>query len=361
MIKNQKPIIIAIDDDPLVLNTLASVLKKEYSVRAFTSGANALKFLGYHAADLILLDYLMPDLTGFEVLKMLQEDSFAREIPVIFITASNDSESEADALEHGAVDYITKPIRSRSLLTRVRLQLELQRHRKNLEALVEERTKSLAAAYEKVKIREEITLNMLAKATDLRDHNTGGHIKRTTEFVRVIVNDILSNPSPGYAVSRNEADDIIRSSKLHDLGKIAMPDHILLKPGRLTEEEFNVIKEHPISGEQFLGDFIREMDDSFLTAARDIAYSHHERWDGSGYPLGLAGENIPLAGRIVAIADVYDALTSVRPYKKPFSHEVSVSIILDGKGSQFDPFLTEIFSRHAVDFRRIAEQIGTAE
>lgn len=361
MIKNKKPIIIAIDDDPLILNTLASILKGEYSVRAFTSGVEALDFLGRQAADLILLDYRMPDMTGFEILTMLQNDPFANDIPVIFITASNDSESEADALEHGAVDYITKPIRSRSLLTRVRLQLELQRHRKNLEALVEERTKSLAIAYEKVKVREEITLSMLAKATDLRDHNTGGHIERTTEFVRVIVSDILENPRPGYTISQTEADDIIRSSKLHDLGKIAMPDHILLKPGRLTKEEFNVIKEHPISGEQFLGDFVRAMDDSFLTAARDIAYSHHERWDGSGYPLGLKGEAIPLSGRIVAIADVYDALTSIRPYKESFPHEMSVDIIMEGRGSQFDPYLTEIFGRHAAEFRGISESIAALE
>lgn len=357
---NRKNVIIAIDDDPLILNSLASVLKEEYSVRLFTSGRAALDFLDEHEADLILLDNRMPGMTGFEVLEELQYDLSLREIPVIFLTGSDDGDSEADALERGAVDYITKPIRPRLLHTRVRLQIELQGHRKNLEALIEKRTKSLAEAYDKLKVREDVTLRMLAKATDLRDHYTGGHIERTTEFVRVIVKDILDHPCPGYTLSLTEADDIIRSSKLHDLGKIAMPDRILLKPGRLTPEEYALNQQHPAYGEEFLNDFIREMDDSFLSTARDIAYSHHEKWDGTGYPQGQKGEDIPLSGRIVALADVYDALVSVRPYKKNLSHEESVKIILEGAGTQFDPYLTEIFGRHAEEFRRIALEIGTA-
>lgn len=361
MTQNLKPVIMVIDDDPTILNSLVSVLRDEYGVRPFTSGRMALDYLARKRPDLILLDYRMPDMTGFEVLKALQDNPQTREIPVIFLTGSIDSESEADALQHGAVDYIAKPIRARLLHTRVRLQLELQKHRKNLEALVEERTRSLNAAYDKLAVREEVTLNMLAKATDLRDHDTGGHIERTTEFVRVIVEDILKNPCPGYDLSRTEANDMIRSSKLHDLGKIAMPDHVLLKPARLTPEEFEIIKKHPVSGEQFLSDFIREMDDSFLTMARDIAYAHHEKWDGTGYPQGLKGEDIPLSGRIAAIADVYDALTSTRPYKKPIPHEESVKIIMDGGGTQFDPYLTQVFARHAGEFRQIAEQIGVPE
>lgn len=360
MNNESKPVIAAIDDDPVILNSLVTILKTGYGVRPFTSGRMALDFLINQAVELILLDYKMPDMTGFEVLKVLQDNSLTREIPVIFLTGSVDSESEVEALEHGAVDYITKPIHPRLLLTRVRLQLELQNHRKHLTALVEERTKNLNAAYSKLKAREEATLSMLAKATDLRDHETGGHIERTTEFVRVIVEDILNNPCPGYDISRFEADDIIRSSKLHDLGKIAMPDEVLLKPGRLTEDEFIIVKKHPVSGEQFLNDFVRKMEDSFLDTARDIAHSHHERWDGKGYPLALKGEAIPLSGRIVAIADVYDALTSDRPYKKAFSHEESVKIILENSGTQFDPYLIQIFERHQDKFHQIAEHIGSA-
>lgn len=361
MTQNFKPVIIAIDDDPMILNSLISVLKEEYSVRPFTSGRMVSDFVINQAADLILLDYMMPDMTGFEVLKELQSNPNTCNIPVIFLTGSRDSESEADALEHGAADYITKPIQPRLLHSRVRLQLELQKHRKNLEGLVDERTRSLNEAYDKLKAREEATLYMLAKATDLRDHDTGGHLERTTEFIRVIVNDILKNPCVGYDISPTEADDMVRSSMLHDLGKIAIPDHVLLKPGRLTPDEFDIIKKHPIIGEQFLSGFIRKTDDSFLIMARNIAYSHHERWDGSGYPLGLKGEESPLSGRIAAIADVYDALTNSRPYKKPIPHEKSVKIIIDGSGTQFDPYLIEIFKRHADQFRHIAERIGVPD
>lgn len=361
MSKSTIPIIMAIDDDPVTLNSLASMLKAEYAIRPFTSGKTALDYLARQVVDLILLDYQMPEVSGLEVLRTLQSNPHTHEIPTIFLTGFTDSESEIKALELGAVDYITKPVRPRLLLTRVRLQLELQKHRKQLEALVEERTRSLNEAYNKLKIREDITLSILAKATDLRDHDTGGHIERTTEFVRIIVEDILNNPRRGYGITRTEADDIIRSSKLHDLGKIAMPDHLLLKPGRLTEEEFNVLKRHTTDGEHFLNDFIRKMDDSFLETARDIAYAHHERWDGTGYPLGLKGENIPLSARIVAIADVYDALTSMRPYKLPFSHEKSVEIILEHNGTQFDPYLTLIFEQHADEFQQVSHKIETLE
>jgi len=361
MNKSLMPIIITIDDDPVILNSITALLGAEYGVRPFTSGKAALNFLTRQTADLILLDCKMPDMSGFEVLQALQGDLRTHEIPVIFVTGSGDSYSEVEALEHGAVDFITKPIRSRILLTRMRLQLELQRHRKQLEALVEERTRNLNAAYEKLKAREEVTLSILAKATDLRDHYTGGHIERTTEFVRIIVEDIWHNPRPGYHISRTVADDIIRSSMLHDLGKISMPDHILLKPGSLTQEEFGVVKQHTTRGEQFLNDFVRKMDDSFLDTARDIAYFHHERWDGTGYPLGLKGDNIPLSGRIVAIADVYDALTSIRPYKKALSHEESIKIIMEGSGTQFDPYLTQIFGRHANEYQQIALRFEALE
>lgn len=361
MNQNSKQIIMAIDDDPVILTSLITILREEYSVRPFASGKTALDYLTSETVNLILLDYQMPGMTGLEVLDKLHGNPQTREIPVIFLTGSVDNESEVTALELGASDYIKTPIQARLLLTRVRLQLELQRHRKELEALVAERTRSLNEAYNKLKIREEITLNMLAKATDMRDHDTGGHIERTTEFVGIIVEDILNNPRPGYNISRKEAEDIIRSSKLHDLGKIAMPDHVLLKPGKLTEEEFNIVKNHPVTGEHFLSDFVRRMEDSFLDTARDIAYAHHERWDGTGYPLGLTGERIPLSARIVAIADVYDALTTVRPYKRAFSHSESVKIIVENSGAHFDPYLTHIFERHADEFRQISEQIRISE
>ena len=351
-----KPVLLAIDDDAIILNTVISTLKGEYSVRPFTSGETALKYLTGQTADLILLDNKMSGMSGLEVLKKLQADPRTAAIPTIFLTGSVDGESEVEALEFGAVDYIYKPVKPRALLTRVRLQLELQSHRQHLEALVEEKTRDLNRAYRKLEIREDVTLNLLARATDLRDHDTGGHIERTTQFVRIMTEDILANPrDPGYVLTPFEAADIIKSAKLHDLGKIAMPDHILLKPGGLTPEEFEVIKMHPVHGERLLSDFIQQMEDPFLITARDIASAHHEKWDGSGYPLGLKAEDIPLPARIVAIADVYDALTSVRPYKKACSHEQSLEIIRENSGRHFDHYLVEVFERHAPE---IAQMFG---
>lgn len=352
----EKSVIMAIDDDAVILSSISATLKNTYNLRLFTSGKTALEYLSEKTVNLILLDYQMPDMTGMEILQKLQANPKTQEIPIVFLTGSVDSDHEASALELGAADYIKKPIQPRLLHTRVRLQLELQRHRKHLEALVAERTKDLNEAYNKLKVREEITLNMLAMATTMRDYNTGSHLDRTTEFVRLIVEDIYKNPCDGYTLTREEADNIIRSAKLHDLGKISIPDHILLKPGRLTDAEFEVIKTHATAGEQFLSDFARRMEDSFLDTARDITYSHHEKWNGSGYPNGLKGEEIPLSARIVAIADVYDALTTVRPYKQALSHDDSVKIILDHSGIHFDPYITKIFQRHLEDFREISEQ-----
>lgn len=358
VMQNSRPVIMTIDDDPVVLNFLVSILKEEYRVRPFTSGQSALDFLATQSADLILLDYRMPGLMGIDVLKELQADPRTREIPTIFLTSSVDSEVEVEALEFGAVDYIAKPIRSRSLLIRVKLQLELQAHRQQLEELVIARTKSLHVAYSKLKRREEVTLSMLAKATDMRDHATGGHIERTTEYVRIIATDIYHNPAPGYYLTEEEAEEITRSSKLHDLGKIALPDHILLKPERLTIDEFEIVKKHPAYGEQFLNEFVGRMEDSFLETARDIASAHHERWDGSGYPKSLKETEIPLSARIAAIADVYDALTSIRPYKSSISHEEAVEIVLENSGSHFDPYLTRVFARHVDEIKTVSELIA---
>ncbi|MDR1490158.1 MAG: HD-GYP domain-containing protein [Desulfovibrio sp.] len=193
--------------------------------------------------------------------------------------------------------------------------------------------------------------------TDLRDHDTGDHIDRTTGFVRIMVEQLLESPCEGYKLTRSFADDIINSAKLHDLGKIGMPDSILFKKERLTQEEFSVVRMHPVNGGKFLDFFMRQMDDSFLNTARDIAHAHHERWDGSGYPLGLKGKEIPLPARIVAIADVYDAITSQRPYKQAFPHEIAMRMITEGSGKHFDPHLVKIFEEHSEDVSLIARGI----
>jgi putative two-component system response regulator len=284
-----------------------------------------------------------------------------------------DGDGEASALLMGAVDYITKPIRPQVLTTRISLQLELINHRKHLEQLVTEKTKGLSEALDLLRLREDVTLNLLARVTELRDSDTGTHIERTTEFVRLIVTDLLENPVDGYEVTKEQATDIIKSAQLHDLGKIAVPDSILLKPDKLTPEEFDIIKTHTSEGKKLLSDTVESMKtaetrhikddegnriiklDSFLATARDITYSHHEKWNGNGYPQGLAGADIPLAARIVALSDVYDALTSARPYKEAFSHEKSASIIYEDSGKHFDPYLVEVFKRHEKEFEEISK------
>ncbi|MCL2019733.1 MAG: response regulator [Oscillospiraceae bacterium] len=373
----KKPIILAVDDDPIILNTVMATLKEGYKVIPFTSAVAALKYLQANSADLILLDCSMPDMTGFEMFRQILADIKLKEIPVIFLTGETDGGGEAAALQTGAVDYITKPIRSQALLTRISVQLELYNYRKNLEKLVEEKTSMLNEALNLLKTREDVTLNLLAQITELRDCDTGAHIERTTEFVKIIVEDLLKNPSEGYALTPQEAEDIIKSAKLHDLGKIAIPDNILLKAGKLTDDEFETIKTHPEAGRKLLSRTIDGMksvnihrisdedserlisSDSFLKTALDITYGHHEKWSGEGYPLGLSGNDIPLSARIVALADVYDALTSERPYKKAFSHEESASIIKKDSGRHFDPHLVNIFIKHNRDFENVSDTNDT--
>jgi putative two-component system response regulator len=288
-------------------------------------------------------------------LAQLQDDDSTRSIPVVFLTGSEDGSDEVSALEQGAVDYLRKPFRQPALRSRVRLQIELFRHRVHLEELVAERTEELRNAYDKLSQRDRVTLDLLAQASDLRDHDTGLHIERTTAFSAILVNDLLARPKAGYELGEQEGRDIIDAVKLHDLGKLAMPDAVLLKPGRLTEEEFAIIKTHPTHGYEMLVQAIDKMNtDGLLLAAVDIAYAHHEKWDGSGYPRGLKDYDIPLSARIAAMADVYDALTSVRPYKRAFSPEEACAIIYKDSGTHFDPYLVELLKRHEEDFAKIA-------
>lgn len=348
------PLIVTIDDDPIILNTILNILRTYYTVRPFSSGVTAIRFLSSNHADLIILDCSMPGLDGFEVMEILRKDEMASRVPILFLTALENGDNEVLALEKGAGDYLRKPVKPEVLLSRVRLQLELQRYRNHMESLVEAKTNSIIEAYDQLRFREKSILSMLAKATDMRDNNTGDHIMRTTEFVRLIVEEILSNPKDGYILTRKQADNIIESSKLHDLGKIAIPDCILGKLEKLTDDEFEVIKRHPLHGAEFFDEFVDPHGNDFLLAtAREIALYHHEKWDGTGYPFGLSGAKLPLSARIVAIADVYDALISERPYKEAFTHEKSLNIITGDSGGHFDPYLIMCFQKCSDSFRDI--------
>lgn len=354
-IPDSKPVVLTVDDDPIILNAVLAALKDDYIVRPFPSGEAALSFLEKNQVDIILLDHHMPELTGLDVLDRLQSDPEFKGIPVIFLTGSVNSDDEVSALENGAVDYLLKPFRPRALITRVRLQLELFRHRNHLEEMVEEKTSELRRVNKKLEQRDRITLDLLAQASDLRDHDTGAHIDRTTAYTRVIVNHLVNNPKKGYKLTKEYGQDIIDAVKLHDLGKLAMPDSVLLKPGKLTNEEFDVIRTHPIHGSEMLRRAIKKMEeDSLLSTALDITFGHHEKWDGTGYPGGVVGEDIPLCARITAIADVFDALTSTRPYKRAFSAEEAFSIIYKDSGTHFDPYLVEVLKQYEDEYRAIS-------
>jgi len=352
---NSKPVVLTVDDDPIILNSVLVALKDIYVVRPFPSGEAALKYLENHHVDIILLDHNMPEMTGLDVLERLQADPNLKKIPVIFLTGSVNSDDEVKALESGAVDYLLKPFRPRALITRVRLQLELFRHRHQLEEMVQEQTAQIRRVNKKLEQRDHITLDLLAQASDMRDHDTGAHIDRTTAYARVLVLDLVNNPKPGYEMTPEYGRDIIDAVKLHDLGKLAMPDSVLLKPGKLTDEEFAIIRTHPIQGSEMLRHAIEKMEeDTLLLTAMDITFGHHEKWNGSGYPVGLAGEEIPLSARIAAIADVFDALTSTRPYKKAFTAEEAFASIYKDSGIHFDPYLVEVLKRHEKEYTAIS-------
>jgi putative two-component system response regulator len=360
MTNDEKKIILTVDDDPIILNQIMSILKEDYAIRPFTSGEAALKFLDGHSVDLILLDCNMPGgMSGFDVLTNLQATAEYKNIPVIFLTGSVDGDDEVNALGLGAMDFLTKPIKDKSLAKRVSLQIELQEYRNELEQLVANRTEELREANDKLLEREKITLDLLARAGDLRDHDTGEHIMRTTNYVRTIAEDLVTHQKEGYELSPEHAEDIIEASKLHDIGKVAMPDNVLLKPGKLTAEEFDIIKTHPLHGAKLLDDAVDKLgNDGLLREARNITLGHHEKWNGTGYPSGSKGQETPLSARITAVADVFDALTSDRPYKKAFSNEDAFRILYEDAGSHFDPYLIEIVKRHEEDFKNIRAGIG---
>ena len=352
-----KPTILVVDDDPSVVNSVLSILKSDYTVRPFTSAKNLFEYLNRFSADLIVMDFYMPEMTGGEALIKIRENPAACHIPVIFLTGS--AESEAELLEKGANDYLLKPVKPIVLLARIRLQLELQAYRNHLEQLVEAKTEEIRFSNKKLRLREELAMNLLARATDMRDHDTGSHIQRTTEFSRLLVESLMRTPRPGYELTEKNMRDIVSSVKLHDIGKIAVPDNILRKPGKLEPEEFEFIKKHASYGADLLKEFIDPTEEnSFLTTAYDIALYHHEKWDGQGYPTGLSNDKIPLSARIAAIADVYDALTSVRAYKKPFDHEKSKSMIIDLAGTHFDPYLIEHFMRVEQQFEATSKKLA---
>ena len=359
-------VVVTIDDDAVILNIVVSALKDRYKVRPFPSAEMAFKFLEKNSADIILLDCNMPpNMDGFSTLEILKKDERLKKIPVIFLTGETDGATEVKALEMGAVDYLKKPFAPLSLLTRVKLQLELSAYRNDLETRVSKKTEELNKIVEALKSRDKVTITLLAELSDLRDHDTGAHIQRTTLYSKVLVDYIVANPVKGYELTLQESEDIVEAVKLHDLGKISVPDAVLLKPGRLTPEEFEIMKTHTTEGAKMLKRAILSFggggEDNLLSTAYDIAYEHHEKMNGMGYPRGISGEEIKLSARIAAIADVYDALTSARPYKKPFATKEAFEILYKDSGTHFDPYLIEIVKKHESDFEAIVSNSNSGD
>ena len=346
---DQSARILLVDDNTTNLQLLHETLDGQgYKLLIAKSGKTALAITQKAKPSLILLDIMMPEMDGYEVCRRLKADESTRQIPVIFITALVDEEDEAKGLGLGAVDYITKPINPELVRARVHNHLELKRHQDHLENLVVERTRRLALV-------QAVTIESLATLAEYRDPETGGHIKRTQNYVKVLAKKLKEHPRFRDGLNDEIIELLYMSAPLHDLGKIAVPDHILQKPGKLTDEEFEEMKKHTNYGHDAL--WITEQklgEDSFLRHAREIAYTHQEKWDGSGYPSGLKGDEIPIPGRLMALADVYDALISKRVYKPPFPHEKAVQIIVEGKGKHFDPDIVDAFLELENTFRNIA-------
>jgi putative two-component system response regulator len=359
-----KPTILVVDDTPDNLSLMSGLLRASYKVKLAHSGERALQVVsGEHKPDLILLDIMMPEMDGYEVLRRLQQDPVSSQIPVIFLTAMSASEDETIGLELGAVDYISKPINPSIVLARVRTQLQLKfardflhNHNEYLEREVEKRTREVLTI-------QNVTIRAITSLAETRDNETGNHIRRTQHYVKALAKHLQGHPRFSAALDEATIDSLFRSAPLHDIGKVGIPDHILLKPGRLDADEFEIMKTHTTLGRDAIAHAEQELGQSigFLQHAKEIAYSHQEKWDGSGYPEGLVGEQIPLSARLMAVADVYDALISPRVYKPAFSHAKSVTIISEGRGSHFDPDIVDGFLAISDAFQSIAQQYSDTD
>ena len=362
-----KKTIIMVDDNLTNLTVGNNSLGSHYNTITMNSGARLLKTLEKIIPDLILLDVDMPEMNGYETLSILKSKPEYADIPVIFLTAKSDTASELEGLSLGAIDYITKPFSPPLLLKRIELHLlvesqkheliahqqELIRFNENLQEMVDDKTKTV------VELQNTI-LGTLSELVESRDDVTGGHINRTQSYLRILLNALLQGNRYRDEVSSWDIELVLQSAQMHDIGKISIDDSILRKPGKLTSDEFEKIKEHAEIGRKIIERIeASTSQQAFLEQARILAWTHHEKWDGSGYPYALKGEEIPLQGRLMAIADVYDALISDRPYKKAFSHEEAVKAIKSDSGTHFDPALVELFLSVSDEFNKISTQINS--
>jgi putative two-component system response regulator len=353
-----RPTILIVDDTPENLMILGDILQPTYRVLAANSGRRALQIVaGDPKPDLILLDVMMPDMNGYAVLAQLRQSPRTSDIPVIFVTAMDGTEDEERGLDVGAVDYIVKPMRPSIVLARIRTQLELKQARdwlKDRNAVLEA---EIARRMTENQWIQDVSIHALAHLAETRDPETGNHLRRTQAYVRALAEALREHPRfAAFLGSSHTLETLVKSAPLHDIGKVGIPDHVLLKPGKLTADEWIVMKTHARLGAEAIEQAEQESDHEveFLAVAKEIARHHHERWDGAGYPDGLAGDAIPISARLMALADVFDALISRRVYKPPLPFDEAQAIIVAERGRQFDPDVVDAFVRHFDHFKAIA-------
>jgi putative two-component system response regulator len=348
-----------VDDNMANLAIGKNMLREFYEVFPIPSGAKLFEVLERVTPALILLDVMMPEMDGYEAIKRIKADSRWSDIPVIFLTSKNDERSELEGLSLGAIDYVAKPFSAPLLLKRIENQLliafqkkELKNYNDNLQQMVKDKTKQVVEL-------QNAVISTVAEMVEFRDTMTGGHVTRTQKYLKVLVDKLLEEGVYSDEVSKWDQSFLLPSAQLHDVGKIAISDAILNKPGKLTPEEFDEMKKHTTIGVQAIESISSKTEEhAFLKHAGVFAGTHHEKWDGSGYPNKLKGADIPLEGRLMAIADVYDALISKRPYKVPLTTADAEKIIIDGRGTHFNPALIDVFQKVTEDFAQIAKEEG---
>ena len=355
-----KPSILIVDDSPDNLSLMAGLLLNHYTVKTAIAGAQVMKIAITEQPDVILLDIMMPDLDGYEVCRRLKADSLTSQIPVIFLTSKTDRESEQLGMTVGAVDYIMRPVTPAILLSRVKAHFMVAANAKTmrvtneyLEFEVSKRTRQMAAL-------QNVTILALASLAETRDSETGNHLKRTQYYMELLCKYLRRHPRFTDFLSPERIQFMIQCAPLHDIGKVGIPDRILLNPGRYSAAEFEIMKTHPTLGRDAIANAQNSapQDGEFFEIAKQIIYSHHEKWDGSGYPLGLAGEAIPIPARLMALADVYDALICRRVYKTSMSHEQALQVIVEGWCKHFDPDVVDAFLALGSEFQAVATRFA---
>ena len=354
---DRKKTIMIVDDTEINIVILVEALNEDYEVIVAINGLEAMALLEKQKPDLILLDIIMPVMDGYSVLKTIKQKEDLIHIPVVMLSVITDSDSKTKGFSLGAVDYITKPFEIVEVKARIKTQLRLEEARlilENQNIVLEDKVKERTELLERT---NSAAIYCLAALAETRDPETGEHIKRTQKYIRELALELQGTEEYQNVLTNEYIELLYKSAPLHDIGKVGVKDSILLKPGALTAEEFEEMKKHTIYGERSLMVGIKELgEDSFLTLAKEIALTHHEKWDGSGYPFGISKKSIPICGRLMALSDVYDALISKRVYKSAFTHEQAKAVIIKGKGTHFDPDIVDAFIKREAQFIEIMKE-----